>query len=309
MKRLLMLLLICILLTGCGASGEYAISEVEDNNYTSGFDDMYEGETYGNTDYDYNHLEEYENKSTNEKLVYDCSISIQTTNYDEDKSKLDSLIQEYNATVSYESERDNQNDWYYSSSEKRNGTKSTDIQIRVKSDDYSKFLDDIETIGKVMNKEQSVGNITQSYNDTEVMIDSLHIQENRLLEMYDSANTIEDMITIEKRLTEVQTQLGYYQARLNTMDNNVSYATVNVNIMEVLEYVEEIKEDTFIDRFTLAIKESIKSFGKFLETLLFTLIFLLPFVLLFIVIVEIIVLTVKHKRKSNKKNSDIDDRS
>lgn len=54
--------------------------------------------------------------------------------------------------------------------------------------------------------------------------------------MLKSADKIEDMITVEARLTEVQTELNKQKTLLSSMDMDVDYSTINLNIEEVLEY-------------------------------------------------------------------------
>ena len=71
------------------------------------------------------------------------------------------------------------------------------------------------------------------YNDQSILIESLEKQETRLLEMMDKAETIEDMITIESRLSEVQTQLNQARNTLAGYDTDIDYSTINVQIEEV----------------------------------------------------------------------------
>ena len=59
-----------------------------------------------------------------------------------------------------------------------------------------------------------------------------------LLKMMEKAESIQDMIAVEERLTEVQSELAWYEESLTGMDNQVDYATVTVSLREVKEYSE-----------------------------------------------------------------------
>ena len=152
--------------------------------------------------------------------------------------------------------------------------------VRIPSENYQDFLKSLDGTGKMTNNSMNVTNITRTYYDTQATIKALQIQEKRLLNMMEEANTIEDMITVEKRLTEVQTELNQYKNALSSMDTEVAYSTVTMNISEVMEYKEETpgrKTNTFKERLQNTLEDSWSGFLSFMEGLLFFLIALLPY--------------------------------
>lgn len=64
-------------------------------------------------------------------------------------------------------------------------------------------------------------------------------QETRLLEMMEKAQTVEDTITIEEKLTELQYKIDSLQSSLNNWDRQVNYSTISLNVQEVGEYTEQ----------------------------------------------------------------------
>ena len=97
-------------------------------------------------------------------------------------------------------------------------------------------MNNMEGSGKVTNRSTNVENISRQYADNEAVITALRKQEERLLEMMDKAETIEDMIAIEARLTDVQTELNRKLSYKSSMDTDVEYSTVHLYINEVAEY-------------------------------------------------------------------------
>lgn len=79
-------------------------------------------------------------------------------------------------------------------------------------------------------------NISQRYYDTTAQIVALQIQEKNLLAMMEKCETIEDMITVEQRLSEVQYQFDSLQTTRQYMDMDVAYSYVNISVSEVMEY-------------------------------------------------------------------------
>ncbi len=313
-KTILILGLITTLLfSGCGASSstyENLVGTKGAGGFNAGYDYVAPEES-GN----YEEIVEDtkpENKTdkkqikNGEKLVYTCDLTIQTLEFNETIKAINEKIKEYEGIVEQQTQSDDSYDWYYSNYVKRSGTLHSYIKVRIPTEKYEEFLSAIEGNGKVINKSQNVENISKTYYETEAVIESLKIQEERLLEMLKSADKIEDMITVEARLTEVQTELNKQKTLLSSMDMDVDYSTINLNIEEVLEYSQSQpgqKTNTFIDRLKNTIVDSWESFVNTLEELLFLIIRLIPVAILGLIIIIPIFKILKKKGKLSKKTN------
>ena len=226
-------------------------------------------------------VEETEAATTEEKLVYTCDLSIETLTFEESNDSIHDVIEKYHGIIQSESVSDSYSDWYYSDSSKSRGTLTANLTVRIPSKSYQAFLTDLEGVGgKITNRSQNVENITKVYNDQSVLIASLEKQEERLNAMMDAAETIEDMITVEARLTDVQTQLNQARTRLASMDTDVAYSTVYIYLREGFEYKNTTTPRTFPQRLAATFKDSIATFLDVMEGLLNLAIYLLPFAIL-----------------------------
>ena len=188
-----------------------------------------------------------------------------------------------------ESTTDSAWNWYYSDYRKSSGTLRSYITVRVPSSKYREFLGLLEgTDGKITSRSEYVQNITKRYNDQSILIESLEKQETRLMEMMDKAETIEDMITIESRLSEVQTQLNQARNTLAGYDTDVNYSTINVAIEEVLQYSSQKVQQTFIERLGNTFTRSWRDFGEFMQDLILAIVYLLPVIIVVIIILVIL---------------------
>ncbi|MBE5997598.1 MAG: DUF4349 domain-containing protein [Lachnospiraceae bacterium] len=241
---------------------------------------------------------------SSDKLVYTCYLEIETTEYQKTVQAIREKIRQYNAIIESETENDNDYNWYYSGHRKTSGTMYMSIRIRVPVKDYDAFVTDAGNFGKVTSRSQNVENISRQYHSTEARIEALEKEEKRLNEMMDKADTIEEMIYIEERLTDVESELNANRTNLASMDVDVAYSTVNINVREVLVYTEEEQPTiTFGQRVTRAFKESWEGFTGFMEGLLIAVIHLLPFIICGLIIVLIVVLLNKaaDKRDPDRK--------
>lgn len=269
------------------------------NSYESENDDVNENDS-NNDSKSKSDKETTQAETSEEKLVYTCSLSIETTDYDTTMDALSEQIKKYKGIIESETERDSDDTWYY-----KNHTKSSsltcNITVRIPSADFNNFLDSIEGAGKITDKTMNVENITSSYNDTEATISALEIQQTRLLQMLKEADNVNDMMAIEQRLTEVEGQLNRYKTELGTMDTKVAYSTISINVKEVGEYSKDApSEKTFGDRLSNTLHETWEFFLNLLEWLLFFLIRILPLAVIFGLIAIIIVIIVKKNIKKNK---------
>lgn len=315
-KITLLAILASLTLTGCGASSTY------DNSYgitsNSMAADSYKGGAYSES-YDYITDDDYATESSSQvsntnnnesktkyeqKLIYTCNISLETLNYSDTVRDIKKRISDFNGFIESESEYSTNYNWYNQDS---SGTMHVRLTVRVPSEKYDDFINSLEGDGKILSKVSNVENITKSYYETSALIDSLKIQEQRLLSMLDVADTIDDMITVERRLTEVQSQLNVYNTRLATYDMDVDYSVVNLNIDEVEVYTPVVKTSTFFDRLKNTIKDSWESFWNILEGLLFFIIRLVPITVIFVPIITLIVKImkkIKKRRKTVNKNEN-----
>ena len=228
---------------------------------------------------------------SNDKLVYTCTMEIQTTEYKKTVQAIREKIRQYGAIIESESEYDNDRNWYYSGHVKNTGTMILTMTIRVPVAKYDAFVTDAGDFGKVTSKSQNVENISRRYHSTEARIEALTKEEKRLNEMMDRADTIEEMIYIEERLTDVEAELNANRTNLAGMDVDVAYSTVNLDVREVLIYTEPEKPTiTFGQRVARAFEESWSGFCDFMEGLLIVIIHLLPFMICALIIVVIIII-------------------
>ena len=226
-----------------------------------------------------------------EKLVYHCTLEIETTEYAESYSRLKDLINSYNGLIQSESETNSDYDWYYSNNHNTSGTLRTVIQCRIPSQNYAEFVENVSNLNdlsKVVRKSTSIENISQDYYDNKTRIEALEIQESRLLQMMEDADTINEMITVEDRLTEVQYDLAQLKTKLVYMDMDVAYSYVNITLEEVKEYTTVREETTFFTRLWDNIVDAWEMGGELFEELLNTIFHAIP-VIIFVILPLILV--------------------
>lgn len=239
----------------------------------------------------------------NKKLVYNCSLEVETLEYEKSMASFRELTEKYQGFIEKEKVTDSARDWYYEGYVKSSGTMTSYITVRIPTENYAAFLADLSGTGKVVSKSADVKNITKKYTETQTTIESLKIQEERLLQMMKEAKGITEMLEVESRLTEVQTELAQYKNALASMDSEVEYSTINLTLREVVQYSPDRnpeKTDTFGERLKNTLKRTWSGFTEFLEDALFFLIEALPFLIIFVGLPLLIILLCVKKAKARK---------
>ena len=131
---------------------------------------------------------------------------------------------------------------------------------------------------------------------SDTQIAALEKEEQRLLEMMDKAETVEEMIAVESRLTEVETQLNQYKTQKSYYDNEVRHATVYIDLEEVQSYQDVGNSSGFWGMVRKTFRNSIHALGTFFVWLFTGILWLLPFAAL-ACIVWLIVRAIRKKKK------------
>ena len=203
-------------------------------------------------------------KIDTEKLVYQCNLSFETTEYDASVQKLQNLIRQYGGFLEYEnvSEYDD-----YAGDRKTKGKRYIyNATVRIPSGSYESFVNGTEDLGDLKSKNHNVQNFSSEYTDLSAQLEVLEAKHASYIEMMKEAKSLNDMeslLMVDDRITDVEIEINRIKSRMNNINNDVAYSYVYVNIAEVKEY-EEVVEDpeTFGERVSQGLKDGWKRFKE-----------------------------------------------
>jgi hypothetical protein len=128
--------------------------------------------------------------------------------------------------------------------------------IRVPSFAYKAFLAGIDGIGTVQTHSESIEDVTLHYYDTEGRLNT----KKELLKTFQSylgkAKNIDEILSVEKRIAELQSDIDGTGKELRNLSNRVDYATIRLEVL-----------NPAIISLTGRIKELFSDFGNFLSGL------------------------------------------
>lgn len=324
-------LTLCLMLTGCGGSGGSDAKStgvmMENNSVDTsfgGYDDdaafSYDAgagfsttESIAEDSYDMtgSSVEESEaegsgsgdtlktGKIDTSKLVYRGSINVETLDFDDSVDRFNEAVKAFDGFVENMNVYDSNGGGYYYE-ENREHRYNLSALVRIPSDKYDAFMNGAESFGNVTSTSSSVENISQRYSTAETTRDIYRTKFDRYLKMLAQAESVEDMIEIERELTNIEVNLAQYNTDLSVMDTDVAYSYVDVYIQEVVKYEKVYDDSTFFSRLKDTIGDSWDNFLGFLEGVLFWLILYWWYIVIIIIIVVIVKKVHKKKHPDSK---------
>lgn len=124
----------------------------------------------------------------------------------------------------------------YTNDASENTRRSASLTIRVPVQNYDSLIGSLRMINGVsVRTEGSNSNeVTEQYIDLQSNQRNLERTEQQYLELLKQAKTIQEVLTVQDRLTSVRSQIEQIQGRLKVLDGLTEFATVNLNISPVL---------------------------------------------------------------------------
>ena len=185
---------------------------------------------------------------TGRKLIKTVHLTAETETYDK-------LITAINGTISELGG--------YVEAREVNGSRrrSCYMTIRIPADRLDLFVSHVRENANVTSSTESAQDVTLQYVDTEAKVTALETEQARLLELLATAESLDDILAIESRLSDVTYELERYATYLRTLENQVTYATVNLQLWEV-EVLTPVEEPTVWDRITSGFSENLEGLGE-----------------------------------------------
>lgn len=292
--------LLLVSATGCGGknmAGGYAADCAEEEAAMDTAASVQESEEYAAGEMDdgailsENGIEPV--AETGRKLIRTIRLEMQTKEFDAVIEGLTKKVQEMDGYIENSSMWGNS---YYNTS-----TRSSEYTVRIPADRLNEFVEVVSGLGNVTYKSESVEDVTLQYVDVESRKKALETEQDRLLELLEKAETLEDLLAIESRLSEVRYELENYGSQKRLLDNQIDYSTVYVSVSEV-ERITEVGEKTFFQEIADRFGDSLYMVGRGIRGFVIGFVGSLPVLVVWIAVIALVVLILK--KTIYRKNGD-----
>lgn len=237
------------------------------------------------------------------KLIKTVNLSIETLEFDNSCALISNYASTLGGYIESSNVRNNSNYWYGGSTSYRNN-RYAEYTVRIPSAKLDTFIDSIGNVGSVTNESLTTEDITLSYLDIESRVKALDIQQERLFALLEKAESIEEIIALEDRISQVTYELEAKQSILKNYDNLVTFSTVYLYLSEV-ERVTVKAPETVGERISAGFSDTMYNIGEGFKNFAVWFVVNLPYIIIWAVIIALIVfvlvLIIKKCRKSGNK--------
>lgn len=174
------------------------------------------------------------------------------------------------------------------------------LTARVPKEKLDGFLSQVGEQTNVTSRSENVEDVTLQYVDLESHKKALLTEQERLLALMEKAESVEDIIAIEGRLSEVRYQLESMESQLRTYDNQIDYSTVYLSIEEVRKYSPP-QTATVWQRIENGFMKSLEDIGFGIRDFAIGIVIDIPYIVLWLIIIAVAVLVFRILRKVWKK--------
>ena len=285
MKRtiisLLMVLLLIFSLTACGASTSQESSGAYDKNMSNGSavsDSLAESGS--------------PNLPADRKLIRTVRMQAETEDLTGVMTQLEQTLTQFGGYLQ-------QKEIYQGSTYRGTQKRSAYLVIRIPAKDLDAFLVQLSGAAHVVSANESVDDVTLQYIDVDSQLKALRTEEERLLALMEKAESLADLLAIEQRLTQVQQQIQSVTSQLKALDSQIEYATIYLNLDEVVEYTP-VEEESPWQKIGSGFMDSLSDIGTgFVDVFVF-LIANSPRLVLLGGIAAVVILLIRRSKKRKK---------
>jgi hypothetical protein len=276
---LLPILVVAFILSGCGSSSYPEDAVVQTSQSVA---DMREVPEDGEMVY-----KDSEKIGLERKLVYNLDYTLTVS---EPKQAINEIITQTNKLSGYMVESRLSAD---------NG-KSTNAHIVVKipQDKMEQMSVYLESLGTVNNQTTYTDDVTMEYYDTEARLQVLQKEEERMLSFMEKETaTIQDLLAIEREISQVREKRESLQARMNVLKNQTDYSQFNIRLQQSLNEISAPQGT--IANAKKALVNSVYSMIKLFNWLIIAFFVVLPYLVL-VALGYYLFRTIRKKRTSKK---------
>jgi hypothetical protein len=127
---------------------------------------------------------------------------------------------------------------FVASTQSRIGTKASHsfstgiIVLQVPERDFTMLVDQVRHAGFATSVVTSAHDVTGQYVDLQARISALQVSRTQYLKIMSRTNSIGGILSVQEQLDSIQSQIEQYQAQLNLLNSETTYATLTVSLSQ-----------------------------------------------------------------------------
>ncbi|MFC5280109.1 DUF4349 domain-containing protein [Halorubrum rubrum] len=139
------------------------------------------------------------------------------------------------------------------------------LTIRVPSEEFDAAMADLEALGTVERSTTESRDVTDRIADLEARLENRRAERDRLRELYEEANTTEDVLAVQRELADVQAEIERMETQLAALEERVALSTIQVELREEPPEPSAVSTAWYDTGVVTAFLESVRGLGTLLR--------------------------------------------
>lgn len=216
-----------------------------------------------------------------QKIIKTARLAFETNDLEATRQKILKLASQYKGLVQNDNSGKDYNRIY------------KNLTVRIPTENFKTFIDGIsEGVDYFDSRDISQQDVSEEFVDLQARLKAKRTLENRYLELLKKANTVKEMLEIERELSNIREEIEAKQGRLQYLQNQVSMSTVYI------EFYKTTAATGITQSYGQKMKNALQGGWNGVSVFFLGIIYLWPIFLLAIVV--IIILRIFLKKRKNK---------
>ena len=125
------------------------------------------------------------------------------------------------------------------------GRRSVTTKVRVPFTRFDASMQQIETLGKVLDKQITAEDVTEEFVDSQAKLRNLQRTEARLLAHLNQTGRLPDILLVEKELNRVRGEIEQLEGRLRFLAHRIAFSTITLTLSEAPRRQPVVPEQTY----------------------------------------------------------------
>lgn len=153
-----------------------------------------------------------------QKIIKTGVLEFETQNLEETYASIQKVLKTYNGYIQNDNSGKNHNKHYRY------------LTVRVPSTHFQPIVDEVSnTVAFFDTKSISRRDVTEEFIDLTARLKAKRELESRYIELLQRANTVKEVLDIERELSKLREDIESKQGRLEYLQSQVSYSTINID--------------------------------------------------------------------------------
>lgn len=226
------------------------------------------------------------------KIIRTASFTLATMQFEKDLEAVKALVSSYNGWVEYAG---------VTGDATQGEMRYANLTLRIPTEILDSFNSGITRIGRVTDSNESASDVSESYSDTQMRLQTQKDKMERLRALMGTTGELADLLAVENEIANTQYQIDSYESSLRGIDSRVNFTNIQVYLNEeTAKDAAATKALTLGERILQGLKATWQAIGEFAQDLAVFLVMVLPIVIPAALIIFIALKVHKHRKQTKQ---------